>query len=293
MALANGDETASMSVEAELRGQTILAQLVRFDITRPSAANLRNDDAYQINMCLTPRPVDAKACYRKHWGPHRFEPLGDIFIIPPGEDLFIKGGTIRQLSLVCSLSPANIHDLLGQDLEWTEQRLADTLDISSSRIRALLFRLTEEVRHPGLASGKMLEFLSGELAIEIGRYCLEQVERPVTGGLAGWRLRLIDERLSENVRAPTLKELAAICNISVRQLTRGFRVSRGCSIGDYVEQRQMEMAKRMLMRGQSIKEIAFALGYSSPSSFSYAFRRAIGSNPTQFRQRQARGLVSA
>jgi AraC family transcriptional regulator len=32
------------------------------------------------------------------------------------------------------------------------------------------------------------------------------------------------------------------------------------------------------------------MGYSSPSSFTYAFRRTVGISPSQFRQRQTRGL---
>ena len=165
--------------------------------------------------------------------------------------------------------------------------------ITNAAIRTLLFRIAEEVRHPALASDRMIEFLSGELAIELARFCLQRVEQPVTGGLAGWRLRLIDERLSEDLTAPSLVELARLCNISVRQLTRGFRVSRGCSIGDYVEQRRMETAKRLLMAGESVKTIAFTLGFSSPSSFTFAFRRAVGSSPSQFRRRQGRGLEPA
>lgn len=284
------DVSAKMIVEAELRNDLVTAQLVRFDIPEPASAVLSNDEAYQINMCLTPRPLVAKAGYHRRWGPHRFDRVGDIFVIPPGEELFIKGGSVQQISLVCDLAADMIGSIIGRELDWTDQRLDSTLDISSARIRALLFRLTEEVRHPGLAADRMLEFLSGELAIELGRYCLEQEERPVAGGLAGWRLRLIDERLSEDLRAPPLKELANICNISMRQLTRGFRVSRGCSIGDYIEQRRMEAAKRLLMKGQSVKEISFQMGFASPSSFTFAFRRAIGISPSQFRQRQSRGL---
>jgi AraC family transcriptional regulator len=132
----------------------------------------------------------------------------------------------------------------------------------------------------------MIEFLSGELAVEIGRFGREVVERSMSGGLASWRLRLIDERLSDDPTAPALKELAALCGLSVRQLTRGFRASRGSSLGDYIEQRRMENAKRMLMAGESIKSIAFAMGFASPSSFTYAFRRAIGISPTHFRTRQ-------
>jgi AraC family transcriptional regulator len=282
--------SASMIVEAELNGEAISARLVRFDIPGPTASTLRNVDGYQIDMCLTPRPLVAKACYRQHWGPHRFERLGDIFMIPPGEELFIRGGSGQQLSLVCDLAPAAIHSVIGRELVWAERQLASTLDISSARIRALLFRLTEEVRHPGLASDRLLEFLSGELAIELARYCLEHDEKPLTGGLAGWRLRLIDERLSDDLKAPSLKELGEICNVSVRQLTRGFRTSRGCSIGDYIEQRRMETAKRMLMSGESVKAIAFGMGFSSPSSFTFAFRRSVGISPSQFRQRQSRGL---
>ena len=138
-----------------------------------------------------------------------------------------------------------------------------------------------------------LHLLGGELAIEIGRFCHEVNERPLTGGLSTWRLRLIDERLSDDASAPTLAGLAALCNLSVRQLTRGFRVSRGCSIGDYVEQRRMELAKRLLVRGESVKSIAFTMGFGSPSSFTFAFRRAVGISPSQFRQRQVRGNETA
>ena len=282
--------TPKMSIDAELRGAGMTAQLVVFDIPAPTETALATSPDYRINLCLTPRPLNARASYRRHWGPHRFERLGDIFMVPPGEELFIKGESGRQASLVCNLDPAQIHGVVGIDLAWTDRRLATSLDITSARVRALLFRLAAEVRHPGLASARLVEFMTGELAVELARYCLEVHERPVTGGLSGWRLRLIDERLAEDSLAPTLGALAQLCNCSIRQLTRGFRVSRGCSIGDHVEQRRMENAKRLLMAGDSVKGIAFALGFGSPSSFTFAFRRAVGISPSHFRQRQLGAL---
>lgn len=277
---------ATMTVDAEVRGRVLSAQLVGFHIPVATESVLRDDEAYQLNLCLTPRPLYSRASYHDRWGPHRFEPLGEIFLIPPGEALHIRGGVGSQASLTCQIKADALHSILGADLEWTDQRLAAALDISNARIRNLMFRLTEEVRHPGFASARMIEFLSGELAIELGRFCLEVVERSISGGLASWRLRLIDERLSDELAAPSLQDLAARCAISVRQLTRGFRVSRGCSIGDYIEQRRMETAKRLLMAGESVKGIAFSMGFASPSSFTFAFRRATGINPTQFRTRQ-------
>jgi AraC family transcriptional regulator len=52
----------------------------------------------------------------------------------------------------------------------------------------------------------------------------------------------------------------------------------------------MEHSKRLLMQGEAVKSVAFTLGFGSPSSFTFAFRRAVGMSPTQFRQRQARGM---
>ncbi|MFA7586691.1 MAG: helix-turn-helix transcriptional regulator [Novosphingobium sp.] len=278
----------TMIVEAELACPLMSAQIVRFDIPAPTEAAILDPEFYQINMCLTPRPLNARASYRQRWGPHRFDRLGDIFLLPPGEEIYIKGGSGKQASLLCQIRPEAISAIIGSDLHWTDQKLAATIDISSARIRALLFRITAEVRYPALAAERMLEFLGGALAIELARFCQEVDERPITGGLAGWRLRLIDERLSDTPQAPSLAELATLCNLSVRQLTRGFKVSRHCSIGDYIEQRRMENAKRMLMAGESVKTIAFAMGFSSPSSFTFAFRRAVGISPSQFRQRRTR-----
>ena len=206
----------TVTTDAELVGEAIAARIVRFDIPNPTAGIMRGSDFYHINMCLTPRPLDSRGGYLRRWGPHRLERLGDIFLVPPGEELRVLGGSGRQASLTADLSPTALHRLFGQELVWDDQKLATTLDIANARIRALLFRLAEEVRHPGFAAPAMLELLAGELAIEIGRFCHEVHERPVTGGLAGWRLRLIDERLSGNAEAPSLSELATLCNISVR-----------------------------------------------------------------------------
>ena len=281
---------ATLTVDAEWRGPDLSVELVRFDIPSPTDAAMTPEPAYQINMCLTPRPLNARACYRARWGPNRFERLGDIFLVPPGEHLQFRGDSGRQLSIVCRIPSAAVESIIGERPHWREPQLLATLDITNARIRALLFKLTEEVRYPGFASEAMFAHLGGELAIELARFYLERGERPATGGLAGWRLRLIDEALSTTTAAPSLGELARLCNVSVRQLTRGFKVSRGCSIGDYGEQRTMERAKRLLVDGESVKTIAFAMGFASPSSFTFAFRRAVGISPSLFRQRQTRGL---
>jgi AraC family transcriptional regulator len=47
---------------------------------------------------------------------------------------------------------------------------------------------------------------------------------------------------------------------------------------------RLDNAKRLLATDQSVKAIAYSLGFASPSSFCFAFRRATGETPRQFRQ---------
>jgi AraC family transcriptional regulator len=168
-------------------------------------------------------------------------------------------------------------------------RLEAGLDIPDKHLRWLMVRLADELKHPGFAGEALMELIVAQISIELARYCATVKERPANGALAPWRLRTIDERLREVETAPSLLELASLCNLSVRQLTRAFRASRGCSIGDYVAQCRIDNAKRLLAGDQSVKAVAYALGFNSPSSFSFAFRRATGMTPRAY-QLSARGL---
>lgn len=271
--------------EAEIAVPQAQARIMRLDLAGPTDRIFRRERHYWLDMCLTPRPERVRGCYADHWGPHRYERLGEIFLVPPGQALRLRTeGQGSQSSVVCEIKAEAIDRWLDGPIEWTDSRLAACLDIAHPHMRACLFRLAEEVNRPGPGSIVLAELIAGQLAIEVARYCQAIAEGPTTGGLATWRLRRIDERLQLGGAAPSLEELAALCNLSVRQLTRGFRASRGCSIGDYIVQCRIDVAKRYLGSSESIKEIAFALGFASPSSFAFAFRRATGATPRQFRQ---------
>lgn len=279
----------SMTVDAEVRVPVATAQLVRFHVNGPADDILRDGNMYWLDLCLTPRPRNARARYVDRWGPHRFERIGNVFLVPPGQRMQARSdGGPTQSSILCRLNPESLRQWFEDDLEWTDQRLAASLDIPDANVRGLLLRLAEELRHPGFASETLVELIVAQLAIELGRYCATVHSERGRGGLAAWRLRRIEERLKEVREPPTLSELARLCNLSVRQLTRAFRASRGRSIGDYVEQSRLDNAKRLLTSDTSVKAIAYSLGFASPSSFSFAFRRATGETPREFRQRVLR-----
>ena len=116
---------------------------------------------------------------------------------------------------------------LERDIAWSNRLIEASLDVPGTCIPALLGRLGEEARQPGFASAALCEALAVQIAVELGRYYFGIEDGPSAGGLPPWRLRLIEERLHEGRDAPTLSELAELCGLSMRQLTRGYRASRG------------------------------------------------------------------
>lgn len=248
-------------------------------------------DEHRLELCLLPPPPTARGCFPDRWGPHRFERIGGLFLVPAQQPLHAKSDCRHQYSLVCSFPPEAMCTWLDEELVWTDSRLQASLDITSPTIRNLLSRLREELRTPGLAGRAMLEALAAQVAIELMRFCHGIGEGRVRGGLAPWMLRRIDERLAQPGPAPSLSELAKLCGLSVRHLSRAFRVSRGHSIGSCIVEASIDQARRALAGGECVKSVAYAMGFNSPSNFSSAFRRATGETPRQYQQRVRSGSI--
>jgi AraC family transcriptional regulator len=195
--------------------------------------------------------------------------------------------------VICQLSAEAVEKWLPKDFEWTDRRLEACLHIASDRIRWLLQGLNQELRYQHDGVNEMCTAIIAQLSIELARYIVSVNEPTERGGLASWRLRVIDERVAEPREPPSLAELAELCKISIRQLTRGFRASRGCSINHHLAQMRIEKAKRMLSTGESLRAIAASLGYGTQSSFTFAFRRATGITPNEYRNRAGRARALA
>lgn len=250
-----------------------------------------NPSEHRLELALLPISAAARCCFLSHWRPNRFERIGNLFLFPAEQPVHTISDCRQQQSIACSFIPAAVQTWFDGDLEWTDSRLTASLDITNSTIRSLLFRLGDEVRNPGFASQAMIEMMAGQIAIELARYCMGAEETKSTGGLSPWKLRLIDERLAEVGNPPLLSELATLCGLSVRHLTRAFRISRRRSIGSYITECRINQAKRLLVSGECVKSIAYSMGFASPSNFSVAFRRGTGETPREYRQRVARTAV--
>jgi AraC family transcriptional regulator len=240
---------------------------------------------HHIELSLLPSSVEARASFVDHWGPDRFEPIGEVFFLPADHLVHAKSNCRHQNSIICSLNPEAVNDWFDKQLAWTDLRLRTALNIPNGEIRRLLLRMGEEIRAPGFASEAMVELLAAQTIIELYRFVSGVEEGRISGGLSPWCLRLIDERLEDDYVPPSLKELAELCHLSVRHLTRAFRASRGRSIGSHIAERRLDHARRLLATGRSVKAVAYDTGFSAPSNFTAAFVKATGETPRQYRLR--------
>lgn len=258
---------------------------MHYRFSEPPTSVLHIDDKIRVELCLNTRHRSARASFTDFWSAGRFERIGELFVVPPTLDVAVCADEDRSLtSLVCLLEVAPVMALFDRLPDFTDHFLILSLDMRDPNVRHLMLRLADEVRHPGFASQILVESIAAQMGIDMLRYGVELPERQLRGGLASWQLRRIEERLYDVSGSPSLHELAGLCGISVRQLTRSFRTARGCSVGAYVTDRQITHAKRMLATDESVGTIATTLGFSSSSNFCAAFRRSTGMTPGQYQQ---------
>lgn len=85
-----------------------------------------------------------------------------------------------------------------------------------------------------------------------------------------------------------MRDLAALMNVSVRQLERSFRKEIGLSPNRYYSRMRIERAHQLIVQTElSITEIGVACGFSSNSAFSKKFREAFGITPHSVRRSAA------
>jgi transcriptional regulator GlxA family with amidase domain len=77
----------------------------------------------------------------------------------------------------------------------------------------------------------------------------------------------------------SVKELAAHCNVSRRQLERFFKSTAGISVGIWLKEMRLERGKSLLFEGGRTKQVADACAYSQASSFCRAFKHQFGFKP--------------
>ena len=83
--------------------------------------------------------------------------------------------------------------------------------------------------------------------------------------------------------AVSLEQLAALVQRHPRQLIEAFLRAYGVPPHTYLLQRRVREAKRRLLQGQALADVALDLGFYDQAHFNGVFRRFTGVTPGRFR----------
>ncbi len=82
------------------------------------------------------------------------------------------------------------------------------------------------------------------------------------------------------------QDVASICNLSSYQFSRVFKEELGITFQDYLVRVRLYEARRLLANpAASVTDVAYTVGFNSPSYFSRAFRQLFQDSPSSYRKR--------
>lgn len=158
------------------------------------------------------------------------------------------------------------------------------------------------------AAARLMELLSGEdrVAEPSSRLFVEQAidllctqlvrahsshgtleHEPPRRGLADWQVRKVTSYMREHLDEEVgLDDLAGLVSLSRFHFSSAFRLATGRPPHDWLVRERIDRARVLLADPHvPVTEIALSVGYQTPSSFAAAFRKVVGTTPSDFRRR--------
>lgn len=117
------------------------------------------------------------------------------------------------------------------------------------------------------------------------RYGNLAMRRRAVGGLSTWQERLAKDIIEWSlVGGIGLAEIAALCGVRTSQFAHAFRRSTGMAPYQWLQQRRVARAKRLLAADRSpLADVALACGFADQSHLTRCFARLVGMTPGLWR----------
>lgn len=182
-------------------------------------------------------------------------------------------------------------------VEGDSFEVIDHLEGHDATIERIILSLLVELETDGLGGELYAQSLSIGLAVHLlrrhsslGNGFWRRLGTEPTGRLPERTLRLISVHIDDNLHGEiSLKEMAAVANVSTRHFLRLFKLSTGVSPHQFVIRRRVEKARILLAAGTlPLEMVALACGFSHQQHLSRHFKRVIGVNPGHYRTMSSR-----
>jgi AraC family transcriptional regulator len=225
----------------------------------------------------------------------------DAVVSDPNQVLFVRGGESFHVSEHCGngfaeviITPAQsrlreIAETAGFDLEGHPlfaARSRRAVPELQRRCAAFVQRLARpDGDDEFCADEELVGLVQDALAMEP----LRRAASPHTRRLIRRTKEYLDAHFTERV---LLTNVADAVGASPAYLTDVFRRCEGLSLHRYVTQLRLARSLVELPHASDLTRLALDLAFSSHSHFTFAFRRAFGCTPSEYRRRTSRGAES-
>jgi AraC-like DNA-binding protein len=147
-----------------------------------------------------------------------------------------------------------------------------------NRLKALFIEQTQQKE----GSGSVVLAHLIELLVFLARTCEEQRGlSPSDAGAAAFSgsLQYLDENFYRSIK---IEELADLANMSYRSYTEQFKRRTGKTVTQYLSERRVEYAKRLLLETDDILFASAESGFGDLTHFYRVFKKLAGVTPKQF-----------
>ena len=193
--------------------------------------------------------------------------------------------------LLLYLRPLFVRSAVAEfNFSYREIALTPQIGFNNKHIRHVAMSLLDELNEANVVGRLYADSLAIALAMQlVRRYSSLKDVQIGGGGMAPHKLRravgLIDDHLAEEEEGRVaLRGVAKEVGMSYCHFSRAFKQSMGMNPTNYIAERRIERAKKLLQETElPISEIALRAGFSSQSHFTTSFRRVAGATPQAFR----------
>jgi AraC family transcriptional regulator len=210
-------------------------------------------------------------CRRGPWSHSGLGVHGDIDIVPAG--IPARWEMKEQDSVVL----LDVENLPGVEIR-------NRFQIRDRQLEVLGLRMKEEMDLGYPNGGLYMDTLGSAVAEHLlNCHSSASLASPTKGGLGGQRLKNVLAYIEENLsRELSLKDIAAVAQVSVSHMKTTFRESVGLPVHQYVIERRVGRAQALLREGaMTIGRIAAETGFAHQSHLSYHLRRVCGVSPSE------------
>jgi AraC family transcriptional regulator len=213
---------------------------------------------------------------------------GDIEIVSPGcPSYWAYESADEAIGII--LAPELVQQVAAQAVQIPPERveIPNNFGTRDPLIEHIGLALFADLKEESVGGRLFAESAAHLLAVHLLRKYATGTHpvRECSGGLSRSKLRRVIEFIHSHLEHDmTLAELAATVGMSPYHFARLFKQSTGLSPHQYVIERRIEAAKKLLMHTElSIAMIAYRVGFASQSHFAAHFRQRTGVTPKAYR----------